>query len=203
MGYPCFQTASHHLLCYFLFLSCTLILAQRFPGQSQTKSLASHLGWPEPRQPLPTAGSESCFSLHSHLFAFNILLLSKFLLRLSVDFSVQRVFLLSVQSDMRNSIDSSKMWPKMSAGDVSPLNNHQFCSSLTSSSHSALQSWSVWLSLLYRIGECGKLSCLKNQICSPSGNLFTSLCKWYSSNSVFLCSLNWTGWGVWLVTRCH
>lgn len=74
----------------------------------------TNLGWPEAQQPLPTAGSESCFLLHSCLFAFNILPLSKILLRLSADFSIQRVFLLSVQSEMINSIDSSKIWPKKS-----------------------------------------------------------------------------------------
>lgn len=63
------QTAFHHLWAGF----CSSVHTPAGPAFSRTVRPAAwpytvtSLGWPEPHQPLPTAGSEPCSLLHSYL----------------------------------------------------------------------------------------------------------------------------------------
>lgn len=196
---PAFR--QHLTICCTIFCSshahwCWPSIFQNRVRPTAWPHTVTNLGWPEPQQALNPA---------FHCTPIYLLLIFSFFQNFSWGyFSTKSVPALGAEWNEKFHWELRDVAQNVYRS-VSPLNNHQFCSSFTSSFHSALQTWSMWLwlSLLHRIGECGKLSCLKNQICSPSGNLFTSLCKWYSSNSVFLCFLNWTGWEVWLVTRCH
>lgn len=70
MGYPCLQTAFHHLLYIFCSSRAHSCWPSVFQGRIRPTAwphTVTNLGWPEPHQPLPTAGSESCSLLHSYL----------------------------------------------------------------------------------------------------------------------------------------
>lgn len=101
-------------------LSCALLSALRFSAQSQTNSCPRagiNHGWPGPRSLCPQHALNPASLLHPHLFYFNLLLFFKISLEVICSFfNAKSVPTFSMYNGMRNSIDSSKKWPKYSVG---------------------------------------------------------------------------------------